>query len=783
MNPETFRVLLVEDNPGDARLVRENLAIAETQTFLVEWAPDLAAGLKRLAETAVDVILLDLTLPDSSGLATFEKIHSQAPQIPTILLTGMEDDALAAQAVRSGAQEYLVKSELSGRFLGRMILYAVERMRAEEALRKSEAQLSNAAIIARLGPWEYDVEKDLFTFNDQFFAIFKTTAAAAGGYTMSSAQYAKRYLHPDDQVLVGEETRKAMETDDPNFHRQLEHRVIFADGSTGYISVRIYIVKDAAGKTVKTYGVNQDITERRQREREMEAVAAVSAALRGAATRAEMIPVILDQMLSLMEADGVMMTLPADGTRELMVEQGRGAWASAGGGKIPFSSDTVAEAVSSGRPFLKNDVRKHTRPLKTGMLGESRSIACIPFIAREQTTGLLWIGSRRNLTDHDLQLLTAVADIAASALRRVTLLDQAEERLQKLESLRTIDRAITGSVNLEIILNVVTRQAIDHLQADAAAILLLQPQTSILKFAIGSGFRTKEIENTRLRLGEGRAGKAAMDRVIVGVPDLSSDSGTARSALVASEGFVAHYAAPLISKGKVKGVMEVYRRTPLNVDSDWSGFFETLAEQAAIAVDNAQMFDGLQRSNADLAIAYEATIEGWSRALDLRDKETEGHTERVTDTTLKLARSMGLSETELVHIRRGALLHDIGKMAIPDSILLKPGPLDDREWEIMRRHPVRAFELLSPIAYLRPALDIPYCHHEHWDGTGYPRGLIGELIPLAARLFAVVDVWDALMSDRPYRERWPADKVLEHIRSKAGTHFDPAAVKAFLLIV
>jgi putative nucleotidyltransferase with HDIG domain len=168
------------------------------------------------------------------------------------------------------------------------------------------------------------------------------------------------------------------------------------------------------------------------------------------------------------------------------------------------------------------------------------------------------------------------------------------------------------------------------------------------------------------------------------------------------------------------------------------------------------------------------------RALDLRDKETEGHTQRVTELTLKLARAAGMTEEELVHVRRGALLHDIGKMGVPDHILLKPGKLTDEEWVEMRKHPVFAYELLSPIAYLRPALDIPYCHHEKWDGTGYPRGLKGEQIPLAARLFAVADVWDALRSDRPYRQSWPKEKVIEHIKSLSGTHLDPKSVELFL---
>ncbi len=195
------------------------------------------------------------------------------------------------------------------------------------------------------------------------------------------------------------------------------------------------------------------------------------------------------------------------------------------------------------------------------------------------------------------------------------------------------------------------------------------------------------------------------------------------------------------------------------------------------------MAAALERRELDLLEAYDTTIEGWSRALDLRDKETEGHTLRVTDMTLRLARAMGIDKSDIVHIRRGGLLHDIGKLGVPDGILLKPGQLTDEEWVRMRMHPQFAYDLLSPIAYLRPALDIPYCHHEKWDGTGYPRGLKGEQIPLAARLFTVVDVWDALRSDRPYRKGWATEEVMKYIRSLAGSHFDPKAVELFIRVV
>jgi HD-GYP domain-containing protein (c-di-GMP phosphodiesterase class II) len=240
---------------------------------------------------------------------------------------------------------------------------------------------------------------------------------------------------------------------------------------------------------------------------------------------------------------------------------------------------------------------------------------------------------------------------------------------------------------------------------------------------------------------------------------------------------------PLIAQGQVNGVLEVFHRLPFTPDENWLEFFKIVAGQTAISVDNASLFAELKHSNTRLFAAYDSTIEGWSKALDLRDKETEGHTQRVTEMTLKLAQEAGITEEESVHVRRGSLLHDIGKMGIPDQILLKPDKLTDEEWVAMRKHPTLAFELLSPIAYLGPALDIPYCHHEKWDGSGYPRGLKGEQIPLAARLFAAADVWDALRSNRPYRQGWPQKKVIEHIKARSGTHFDPMAVELFLKVI
>lgn len=362
---------------------------------------------------------------------------------------------------------------------------------------------------------------------------------------------------------------------------------------------------------------------------------------------------------------------------------------------------------------------------------------------------------------------------------------RAEERIkhhvQRLTALHMIDQAIVGSMDLHIVLNVLLEQVTTLLGVDAATVLLFNPHTQGLTCAASRGFYLNDMDSFRVQLGESYACRTVIERRINYISDLSkATTPFFYNKQLENEKFIAYYSVPLITKGQVKGVLEIFHRSPFNPDQEWISFFGAIGVQAAIAIDNAFLFDSMQRSNTELTLAYDTTIEGWSRALDLRDKETEGHSQRVTEMTLKLARALGVKEEELVHIRRGALLHDIGKMGIPDSILLKPHKLTGEEEQIIRKHPDYAYRLLSPIAHLRQALDIPYCHHEKWDGSGYPRGLKGEQIPLAARIFAIVDVCDALLYDRPYRIALSQEKTIEYLQSQAGVHFDPKMVETFL---
>jgi PAS domain S-box-containing protein len=369
-------------------------------------------------------------------------------------------------------------------------------------------------------------------------------------------------------------------------------------------------------------------------------------------------------------------------------------------------------------------------------------------------------------------------------VRDATRHKEAEEKfkaqLKRMASLRAIDLAISSSLDLRLALSVILSQVTAELSVDAADILLLNTQ-NVLEYATGVGFRTEAMQNTSLRLGQGYAGVVAARQQMLHVADLRrGKTGFLRSPEFLNEGFRCYYGVPLVAKGRVCGVLEIFHRRPLTPDAGWLDFLEALAGQAAIAVENGMLVKELQKTNFELRLAYDTTIEGWSRALDLRDRDTEGHTQRVTHASVKLGRRLGMTEAELVHVRRGAMLHDIGKMAIPDSILMKEGQLTPDEWQEVLRHPRYAYELLKPIDYLGPALDIPHYHHERWDGTGYPDGLKGTEIPVSARLFAIIDVFDALSSPRPYRPGWDKALARAYIQDQAGKHFDPDITEEFM---
>jgi len=351
---------------------------------------------------------------------------------------------------------------------------------------------------------------------------------------------------------------------------------------------------------------------------------------------------------------------------------------------------------------------------------------------------------------------------------------------RQLRALVGVGHVINSSKGREVVLDEVMDAVIALMRAERG-LLLLRDDQGEFKIEAARG-----MDHARLDSDMSSVSKTIVHRVAeTGVPVLTTnaqeDPRFEKQKSVHEHNLRSILCVPLKLREEIIGVIFVDSRV-------FSGLFQkddlemlsAFADQAAVAIDNARLFDSLQAANKELRDAYVATLKGWALTLELRDKETQGHTQRVTALTMVLAKKLGISGEELEHVERGALLHDIGKMAIPDRILLKKGTLTLSERKFMELHPDFARDMLQEIEFLHPAIDIPYCHHEKWDGSGYPRNLRGEEIPFAARIFAVVDVWDALTSERPYREPLPPEKALQIIRADSGTHFDPRVVEAFL---
>ncbi len=389
-----------------------------------------------------------------------------------------------------------------------------------------------------------------------------------------------------------------------------------------------------------------------------------------------------------------------------------------------------------------------------------------------------WVQMRSAIMEWDGQ--PAAMDMLIDVTERRKAEEQAQQQIRHMAALRAVDMAIAASMDLPLTLRVLLEQITGQLAVDAASILLLDNEAQFLVYEAGQGFRSGYPRDTRLSVGLSLPGQAVLQHRLIRIADMAlvKDPFWTQDR-IQKEGINSYIGLPLISKGSVLGVLELFNRSLLGSEPAWMNFLEALGNQAAIAIDNASLLKDLHSANLELTLAYDATITGWARALELRDGETEGHSQRVAEMAVELASSMGLHGEVLVQIRRGALLHDIGKMAIPDRVLKKRDNLDEEEWEVMRKHPVYAYELLSTIEFLRPAIDIPYGHHEWWNGSGYPRKLTGETIPLPARIFSVVDVWDALIHDRHYHKGWTAVDALKEIRSLSGVQFDPHVVEAF----
>ena len=526
--------------------------------------------------------------------------------------------------------------------------------------------------------------------------------------------------------------------------------------------------------------------ETQRRLQELETINRVSTSLRRTQSLDDMLPILLNESLQLTGTTHGSIWLYDHPTDKLIQRVASGSETGLAHKSLSPTDGILGYTFRTGKSYRSPELRKDERLFEGNRdsVMPGHGAICIPIQSTAGPVGVLSVVAPvGQQIAEEVNLLTILAEITGNSIHRAQLYDQSQRQVRRLTSLRDIDSAIASSVDLRLTLKLLMDQTMNHLGVDAVSIGLYHPDIQTVSHLCGEGFNIPSPTRPQLRAGTGLTGQVIARQQTVFNPNLPSDPDAANEILLKREKFIVYIGIPLIVKGQLKGVFEVFCRSPLSPTPDWMEFLHTLAGQAAIAIDSAQLFEKLQRSNQELLQAYDTTLEGWARALELRDRETEGHTRRVTELTMQLARYIGVREDEMVNLYRGVLLHDIGKMGVPDHILKKTGKLTEDEWDEMRKHPVYAHNLLAPISFLRGALEIPYCHHEWWNGNGYPRGLKGEQIPLGARIFSVVDNWDALLSDRPYRKAWPREQVIAHLKEKAGIMFDPKVVNIFLTMI
>ena len=592
-----------------------------------------------------------------------------------------------------------------------------------------------------------------------------------------------KVIHPDDRQFVLDEDNRTDASREPFV---VEYRAFTRDGQMLWIHEEATLVYDAQGKPEDWHGVMYDITARKMAEE----------ALRDSENRYR----------SIFNTVPVAIKEEDFSTIYAMMEELRQAGVEDFEEYLSKHPEWAKKAVESVKIIEVNQetLRIYKAESKEQLL-DSLDQYFSPESYNVFQRELVAFWNRQSFYEHETVNVTltgelinvwisiAIPDNPENYNRiLVTIMDiterkRAEEQIRVqvryLAALRAVDMAISASMDLPITLRVLLNQVHQQLMAQAVSILILDQHTQTLRYAAGIGFKTNAIESTNLRLGQSGAGQAALERRIVTIENLDVKGAWTPTKDFELEEFTSYMGIPLVSKGTVKGVLELFGRKPFVQDSAWMGLLESMAGQAAIAIENATLMDEVQKVNVNLRSAYDATIEGWARSIDLRSGDSELHAKRVAELTIELAQGVGVQGEGLLALRRGALLHDIGKLGVPDAILLKNGPLTEEEWVIMKTHPAVAKRLLTSIDFLQSVVEIPYYHHEHWDGSGYPEGLAGNDIPLSARVFAIVDCWDSLRSDRPWRQAWTDGNAWDYIEKNSGVLFDPQIVEKFRQLI
>jgi len=734
----SLHVIILEDNPSDAELLVRRL---KNEGFVFSWVcVDREEDFRTALDAGCDFVLSDWSLPNFDGLGALKIVAARGAEIPFIIVSGSIGEEAAVEALRQGASDYILKDRPQR--LGLAIRNALEqsKLRLEQKRQQELLRLQSSALNAAANAIVItDAIGTIVWVNPAFTTLTGYEAQEATGrkprdLVRSGKQEAGFYQQMWQTILSGKVWRGQVTNrrKDGSFYTE-EMTITPIQGTSGQIEQFIGIKED-----ITQQKITQQILSTRLKLLELSVDQSADELLQSALHFAEELTASQISYFHYVEPQNKIIASHAWSRRTLqeqpceILDQYQ---LSTMGGWVDCIARRQAVIHNHGPSLPCGSSNRQGQPAFT------RELA-VPVFRNEQIVAILGVASKEtDYSETDVQILTQLADFSWDAIERKVANDAVRESENRFRQL---------AENMRDAFWLRDTQSLQILYANPAFETLWEiPREAI--------YQNSQLFLSRIHPADSEEVKKAQQELW--------DHGTP---------FLVNYRI-IRQSGSTRWIRA--RAYPVYDEQGkmirFAGMAEDITEQHLARL-------ATQKSAEELRFAYDATLQGWSNALELREHETAGHSQRVVGATLELARRMGVDKEQLVHIQRGALLHDIGKMGIPDSILLKPGPLTEEEWKVMRLHPLYAYNLLSPIPYLTPALDIPYCHHERWDGSGYPRGLKGEEIPLPARIFALVDVWDALSSDRPYRKAWSHKRVFEYIQSQAGTHFDPQVVAIFL---
>jgi len=726
-------------------------------------------------QTRFDVLLLSSDFSGCFGLDGYKKVKENLPEMPVVVCVPSDAEALALEYVRQGARGFIQRGTLGSHSVAAIIQQAYERQLSYNTIKESQRQLDN--LISNLPGFVYRCRNDMDWTMEFLSAGFSTlTGYDPEEFIQNRQMTFNQIVHADDRERIWQEIQRAIQK---HQRFQLEYRIITRDQQEKWVWEQGNAVTDDP-KQIILEGFISDITEKKNREIQMSSLISIGAILRDTLHIEDFAERILDVLMHFYQInDSAFFTLSHQGDRMHAVS-------SNGGFKVDVGQKIKLDDCIGKTAIEKKEIIVIDQHLQGEKLCENFKIQSIPFMAfiplsaQMKVLGLLVIGRHKPFVQPDLKAFEAIADMLASALERSNLYQKTERQLKRLESLHAIDQAITSIFDIKVVNKILLDQARKELKADAADILLLNPALNMLEYSAKSGFVEQRLQPDKIALTTSIAGQVLLDNRAISCADLNASPLSSLNSHTRTQQFQAYFAKPLSVKGVAIGVMEVFFRKPFYPDQDWLSFFEAISTQAAVAHDAHRQYADLQKLQQSVSSSFKSTLETWSRSLELHALEVPGHIQRVVKESLQLAKLVGIPQDQLTNIEYGALLHDIGKLGVMDQILRKKGNLTDDEWEQIKCHPKIARDLLSNVKILKDALDIPYSHHENWDGSGYPQGLKGEKIPLPARIFAVVETFDALISDQPYRQAWSRQDAIHYLKDQRGKKFDPGVVDAFL---